>query len=112
MYWLSRILCDDERQIIRWKGIVSRFKSTLSKMIKDVNGRFDDYAISPMTKQVSLHWVYEFLFFVHMKMSYYQLNRDKLLEKLKYRYHNGDGKENAVKYYENNKEVLKQKARN
>ena len=30
-----------------WKGIVSRFKGKLTKMIKDVNCRFDDYSISP-----------------------------------------------------------------
>ena len=37
---------DDERQINRWKGIVSRFKSKLIKIIKDVKCRFDDYSIS------------------------------------------------------------------
>ena len=26
---------------------ISRFKGKLIKMIKDVNGRFDDYSISP-----------------------------------------------------------------
>ena len=38
---------DDERQIDRWKGIVSRFKGILIKMIKDRGSKFDDYAISP-----------------------------------------------------------------
>ena len=33
-YWLGRRSVDDKRQIARWKGI---------KMIKDTNGRFDDY---------------------------------------------------------------------
>ena len=33
-YWLGRKLKDDERQINRWKRIVSRFKSKLVKMIK------------------------------------------------------------------------------
>ena len=28
-------------------------------MIKDVNGRFDDYSISPVIRQVLLHWGYE-----------------------------------------------------
>ena len=28
-------------------------------MMKDVNGRFDDYSISPVIRQVLLHWVYE-----------------------------------------------------
>lgn len=36
------------------------------------------------------------LLFVHIKMSYHQLNRDKLLEKARDRYHNGDGKEKAT----------------
>ena len=33
-YWLGRKLKDDERQINRWKRIVSRFKGKLVKMIK------------------------------------------------------------------------------
>ena len=33
-YWLGRKSKDDERQINRWKRIVSRFKSKLVKMIK------------------------------------------------------------------------------
>ena len=28
-------------------------------MVKDVNGRFDDYSISPKIKQILLHWGYE-----------------------------------------------------
>ena len=28
-------------------------------MIKDVNGRFDDYSISSKIRQISLRWVYE-----------------------------------------------------
>ena len=28
-------------------------------MIKDVNGRFDDYSISPKIRQVLSHWGYE-----------------------------------------------------
>ena len=43
---------DDERQIKRWKGIVSRFKGKLIKMIKDVNGNFNDYSISPKIRQI------------------------------------------------------------
>ena len=33
-------------------------------MMKDVNGRFDDYSISPVIRQVLLHWGYELLEFV------------------------------------------------
>ena len=50
---------DDKRQINRWKGIVSRFKGKLVKMIKNANGRFDDYSISPKVRQILLHWGYE-----------------------------------------------------
>ena len=28
-------------------------------MVKNVNGRFDDYSISPKIKQMLLHWGYE-----------------------------------------------------
>ena len=45
-YWLGRRSLDDKRQIARWKGIVSRVRGKLIKMIKDVNGRFDNYSIS------------------------------------------------------------------
>ena len=34
-YWLCRRLKDNKRQINRWKGIVSRFRGKLVKMIKD-----------------------------------------------------------------------------
>ena len=45
-YWLGRRSLDDKRQIARWKGIISRFKGKLVKMIKDADGRFDYYSIS------------------------------------------------------------------
>ena len=28
-------------------------------MIKDVNGKFEDYSISPKIRQILLHWGYE-----------------------------------------------------
>ena len=49
-YWLHRRSKDDERQIKRWKRIVNRFKSKLIEMIKDVDGKFDDYSISPKVR--------------------------------------------------------------
>ena len=58
-YWLGRRSVDDERQINRWKKIVSRFKGKLVKMIKDVGGKFDDYSISPKIRQILLHLGYE-----------------------------------------------------
>ena len=58
-YWLGRRSLDDERLIIRWKGIVSRFKGKLAKMIKDTNARFDYFSISPVIRQLLLHRGYE-----------------------------------------------------
>ena len=58
-YWLGRRSSDDERQINRRKGIVSRFKGKSVKIIKDANGKFDDYSISPKSRQIFLHWGYE-----------------------------------------------------
>ena len=46
-YYFGRRSVDDKRQTRRWKGIVDRFEGMLIKMIKDVNGEFDDYSISP-----------------------------------------------------------------
>ena len=40
-----------KRQTNRWKGIVSRFKGKLVKMIKDGGNKFDDYLISPNIRQ-------------------------------------------------------------
>ena len=54
-YWLGRRSVDDKRQITRWKGIVTRFKGKLVKMIKDANVRFDDHSISPKIIQIFLH---------------------------------------------------------
>ena len=68
-------------------------------MIKDVNGRFDDYSISRKIRQILLHWGYELVesdlfwfIFVHIRMSCYWFNRKALLQKAKDRYHNGGGK--------------------
>ena len=58
-YWLGRRSEDDERQINRWKKIVSRFRGKLVKMIKDAGSKFDDYSISPKIGQILLHWGYE-----------------------------------------------------
>ena len=50
---------DDKRQIARWKGIVSRFKGKLVKMINDVNFRCDDHSIAFKIRQILFHWGYE-----------------------------------------------------
>ena len=44
-------------------------------------------------------------------MSYYWFNREKFLKKAKAKYHNKGGKEKAAKYYEDNKEAIKENAR-
>ena len=67
-YWLGRRSSDDERQIDRWKGIVSRFKGKLVKIIKNAGSKFDDYSVSPKTRQILLHWGYELtgkIFFIN-----------------------------------------------
>ena len=45
-------------------------------------------------------------------MSYYQLNRKKLLKKAHDKYHNRGGKEKAAKHYKKNKEMIKERERN
>ena len=49
-YWLGRRSSGNERQINRWKGIVTRFKEKLIKIIKDIDDRFNDYFISPKVR--------------------------------------------------------------
>ena len=39
----------------RWK----RLKGKIVEIIKDVNGRFDSYSVSPKIRQILLHWGYE-----------------------------------------------------
>ena len=58
-YMLVRTSSDDERQINRWKKIVSRFRGTLVKMIKDADSEIDDYSFSSKIRQIFLHWGYE-----------------------------------------------------
>ena len=58
-YSSGRRLEGDERQIKRWKKIVSRFTCKLVKMIKDHGSKFDDYSISLKIRQMLLYWGYE-----------------------------------------------------
>ena len=51
-YWKGRRSEDDQRQIGRWKRIVSRFKGILVGMI-------DKGGDSPKVRQVLLQWGYE-----------------------------------------------------
>ena len=56
---LGRRSEDDERQINRWKKIVSRFSGNLFQMIRDAGSKFNDYSISARIRKVLLHWGYE-----------------------------------------------------
>ena len=58
-YQLGKKSKDNERQINRWKKIVSRFSGKLAKVIRDSGSKFDDYSISPKIRQILLHWGYE-----------------------------------------------------
>ena len=44
-------------------------------------------------------------------MTYYWFNRQELLNKAKEKYDNKGGKEKAAKYYEDNKEAIKEKSK-
>ena len=48
-----------KEKLPRQKEIVSRFKDKSVKIIKDANGKIDDYSISPKIRQILLHWYYE-----------------------------------------------------
>ena len=54
-YWLGRRFLYDKRQIDIWKGIASSFTGKLVKMVKEINGRFDDYLISSKIRKNLLH---------------------------------------------------------
>ena len=58
-YGLGRWSLDDDREINRLTGIVSRFKSKLVKIIKDPGSKFHDYSISSKIRQILLHWGYK-----------------------------------------------------
>ena len=58
-YYLGRRSKDNERQINKWKKIMSRFRAILVKMIRDAGRKFDDYSIPHKIRQILLHWGYE-----------------------------------------------------
>ena len=61
-FYNSRRSEDDERQIKRWLGVAGpngRFRKRLIKLIKEKNGKYNDYSISPKIRQLLLHWYYE-----------------------------------------------------
>ena len=46
-------------KLIDGRKIVSRLRDKLIKMTNDGGSKFKDYAISPKTRQIFLHWCYE-----------------------------------------------------
>eukprot|EP00116_Pleurobrachia_bachei_P008362 sb/3468624/ len=61
-YYLGRRTADDERQITRWKnctGPKGRWKNTLIGKIVKAGVGYDNTGISPVIRQVLLHWGYE-----------------------------------------------------
>ena len=102
-YWLGRRFLDDKRQIDIWKGIASRFTGKIVKMVKEINGRFDDYLISSKIRKNLLHYSFELVendllqfFLVHIKMSYYWFNKQELLQRAKDRHYNVEEKKKLL----------------
>lgn len=61
-YSMGRRTDDDERQIGRWlklAGPNGRFRRTLMNKIIKNNTTYDDFSISPVIRQVLLHWGYQ-----------------------------------------------------
>ncbi len=61
-FYRGRRTEDDDRQIDRWKNIVGpsgRFRTRLMNMLIKNNKKYNDYTVSPVIRQVLLHWGYE-----------------------------------------------------
>ena len=58
-YYYGRRSNDDKRQIKRFRGIVSRFKGILVKIIKDKSAKIGDYSAGAKIRQILLYWGYE-----------------------------------------------------
>ncbi len=61
-FYLGRRSPDDERQIKRWLGVAGengRFRNQLIGRCIKANTTYDDISISPVIRQVLLHWGYE-----------------------------------------------------
>ena len=61
-YKKGRRTKDDERQIKRWlklAGPKGRFRISLMNKISKQGKEFNDYSVSPVIRQVLLHWGYE-----------------------------------------------------
>ena len=61
-YSLGRRTTDDERQIKRWLGLAGpngRFRKRLMNLIISKRKGYNDPSVSPVIRQVLLHWGYE-----------------------------------------------------
>ena len=61
-FYQGRRTKDDERQIKRWEKLTGpngRFRRRLMNLIIKKKKRYNDYTISPVIRQVLLHWGYE-----------------------------------------------------
>ena len=61
-FYRGRRTSDDQRQIDRWlklAGPNGRFRKRLINMIKKKNTKVNDFSVSPVIRQVLLHWGYE-----------------------------------------------------
>ena len=61
-YYQGRRSEDDERQIKRWLNLAGpngRFRRRLMNQIIQQKKRYNDYSVSPVIRQVLLHWGYE-----------------------------------------------------
>ena len=58
-YYSGRRSNDDKRQIKRFRGIVSRFKSIQVKTVKDKGAKIDDYSVGAKIRQILLDCGYE-----------------------------------------------------
>ena len=60
-FFMGKRSPDDERQIQRWvktAGPKSRFRKMLINLIHKKNTKFDDFSVSPKTRQTLQHWGY------------------------------------------------------
>ena len=82
-------------------------QSQISEDIKNAGSKFNDYSISPKSRQILLHWGQELTekdFFVNLmnqyiQMSYYWFNGQEFLQIAQERYSN----EKAGEYYLQNR---------
>ena len=61
-FYMGHRCPDDSFQINLWKNFAgpnSKVKSKLIKEIKEKNGKYDDFSINPVYRQILQHWAYK-----------------------------------------------------